>query len=395
MDFNSFSRQVTALSRRLSYLLENDHSIDYLDSGVVSTTFKELGVAIEELEVAVEEINHQNESLALSVGMVEEERSRYENLFRFAPQAYMVTDLTGQIQEVNLATAYLLDLSPDFLIGKPLVLYVNPESRPTFWVQLKQRRERDYYQEWELHLESRNPNVTIVSCLTIAIRNREGQPIGFHWTLRDITEQKRLKQLELTSQTLGPGAEGSDLLQAWPLHTFSSGEVISLPPQTLWYVQEGLVKLTTLTDQNKEVMLGLVGPGKPFGSPLTALSMHEATAVSDVKLYCISTSEVFNSPQLAQHLFLGMRGRLQQTELLLAISGELNAEKRLWQLLNFLKEEVGTPVEQGVCLNLRLTHEDFASACSTTRVTVTRSLGKFQEEGKIGFDDKSRLIMMA
>ncbi|HEY9879708.1 MAG TPA: helix-turn-helix domain-containing protein [Leptolyngbyaceae cyanobacterium] len=393
MDFDSFSRQVSDLSRRLASLLESSHSTARFDPKAVSAAFKELGVAVEELEVAVEEINHQNESLALTVDMVEEERSRYEHLFRFAPQAYLVTDLKGQIQEANMVASQLLGLPLEFLIGKPLVVYVQPEARDNFWAELKRRQERDSYQEWELPLEPRNVNVTDVSCLTVAIRDREGQPTSFHWTLRDITGRKRLEQLESNGTVLSD-PETLDLLSAWPLHTFSSGDIISLSPQTIWYVHKGLVKLTTLTDHSKEVLLGLLGPGNPFGSSLTALPLHEAIALSDVQLYYISTSEMLDSPKLAQHLLKGMANRLQHTERLLAISGEPNAEKRLCQLLFFLAEKFGAPIEEGIRISLRLTHEDLASACATTRVTVTRLLSKLQEDGKIRLDEKSHIVVL-
>ena len=43
----------------------------------------------------------------------------------------------------------------------------------------------------------------------------------------------------------------------------------------------------------------------------------------------------------------------------------------------FLAKDFGEPCEAGLRLNLRLTHQEIASALSTTRVTVTRVLGQF------------------
>jgi CRP-like cAMP-binding protein len=46
-----------------------------------------------------------------------------------------------------------------------------------------------------------------------------------------------------------------------------------------------------------------------------------------------------------------------------------------------------------VRLNLRLTHQDIASALSTTRVTVTRVLGSLKDEGWLQMDAQRRLVI--
>jgi CRP-like cAMP-binding protein len=50
--------------------------------------------------------------------------------------------------------------------------------------------------------------------------------------------------------------------------------------------------------------------------------------------------------------------------------------------------------ESGTRLNVRFTHQDFADACSTTRVTITRLIGKLQKEGEIKVDSKNHLILV-
>ncbi|MFZ9536668.1 MAG: helix-turn-helix domain-containing protein, partial [Vulcanococcus sp.] len=51
------------------------------------------------------------------------------------------------------------------------------------------------------------------------------------------------------------------------------------------------------------------------------------------------------------------------------------------------------PCDTGLRLNLRLTHQEIASALSTTRVTVTRVLGLLKEEGWLQWDDQRRMII--
>ncbi|CAA9401470.1 hypothetical protein AVDCRST_MAG94-5938, partial [uncultured Leptolyngbya sp.] len=52
---------------------------------------------------------------------MEAERQRYQELFEFAPDGYLVTDAQGKIQEANLAAARLLNIEQRFLVGKPLL----------------------------------------------------------------------------------------------------------------------------------------------------------------------------------------------------------------------------------------------------------------------------------
>ncbi len=97
---------------------------------------------------------------------------------------------------------------------------------------------------------------------------------------------------------------------------------------------------------------------------------------------------------MAQGVLEQVSQRLRQTESLLAISGQRRVKDRFYQLLQLLKQEIGQSTELGTRLNIRFTHQDFADACSTTRVTITRLIGKLQEKGEIKVDSKSHIIII-
>src|SRR3989442_1672147 len=69
--------------------------------------------ALEELRVGWENLQAQSEQIA-------QDRERYAELFRLAPDAYVVTDGYGMIGEVNLAARELLRFAPSNLVRKPL-----------------------------------------------------------------------------------------------------------------------------------------------------------------------------------------------------------------------------------------------------------------------------------
>jgi CRP-like cAMP-binding protein len=178
-----------------------------------------------------------------------------------------------------------------------------------------------------------------------------------------------------------------------PPQRYEKGETIPLYPQLLWQVQQGLVKLHTLTEDNEEVLLGLVGPSTPFGLGSTFLPVYQATAMTSVELLQFSLAEVKAIPDLAQTLLPKLNQRLHQTEALLTIAGQRRVKYRLCLLLRLLQQEIGEPVAQGTRLSLRLTHEDLASACCTTRVTVTRLMGELQKQGELMIDSKCHIIL--
>lgn len=51
--------------------------------------------------------------------------------------------------------------------------------------------------------------------------------------------------------------------------------------------------------------------------------------------------------------------------------------------ITLLIEEHGKSIEQGYCLPFNLTHAQIGSAIGSTRVTVTRLMGKLRQQGKI------------
>lgn len=177
------------------------------------------------------------------------------------------------------------------------------------------------------------------------------------------------------------------------LHFYNKGETIPLNSQGIWQICQGLVRLSTLYPVGEEGILGWAGSSMCFSSCFSHLQTYRATAVSDVCLMWYTMIEIEASPTLAQELLPQLGRRFRQTEALLAIAGQRRVEDRLHQLLLLLNQEFGQLVAEGSRLNIRLTHQDIASAICTTRVTVTRLLGKLQQQGWLSRDSDRHIIL--
>jgi PAS domain S-box-containing protein len=385
MNVDILTQQMMAMQGRLAELYQSANASETTQLDLLPLAFKELGVASERLMGAVEELHQQNEELANIRQNLEVERQCYQDLFESAPDGYLVTDLGGVVTEANRTATKLLNILHKFLVGKPLALFVVEDKRYLFRRQLIESHQRDRMPEWSTRLQPRHGEPFDAALSVTVVRDWKGQPTALRWLVRDISDRKRAEALLCES----PGDFGQDR----PVHLCAKGEILPLQPQELWLVRKGLVKLTTLSEKGEEILVGLVGSSMPFGSNLTALPTYQATALTDTQLVCIPLTELATSPQIAQILLAKISQRLRQTEHLLAISGRRRVSDRLHQLLLLLKQEIGQPVPEGTCLNARLTHEDLANACCTTRVTITRLLSKLQQQGKIQFDHRHYMVL--
>jgi CRP-like cAMP-binding protein len=234
-------------------------------------------------------------------------------------------------------------------------------------------------------LQQRHGEFLNAALTVTVVRNRQGKIKHLYWLLRNLTEQQRTESITIENE--------SDIIQNRQLYKYSKVENICLGTRVIWYVHQGVVKLSTFCETGEEVLIGLAKTGMVFGSSMTGLNIYQATALCDVELVSFSEAEIAASPTLNHSLLLKINHRLQQTECLLVNSGRHRVQERLQNLLQILKREIGETVPQGTRLSVRFTHEDIASACCTTRVTITRLMGILEQLGLISFDSKNHIIL--
>ncbi|MBE9182646.1 PAS domain S-box protein [Oculatella sp. LEGE 06141] len=386
MTANSFIHQLESLYLRVSDLYHVANVTSPPKQELLPAALKELGTVSEELQVAVEILHQQNEELVATRTRVEAERQHYQDLFEFAPDAFIATDSMGVIYQANRAALKLLNIPREFLLGKPLAVFVHETDRQPFRSHLSRLSQGKQQHTLELQLWRATGEARRAVLTAVPIPNATSGTVSLGWSIHDITSQKQAEAILSDDQPF-LGQDGS-------VHVFTKGELIPLQPQAVCWVCDGWVGLNTLSETGKEVFVGLVGASMPFGSPFTALSIYQAIALSTVQLAYIPLKDITSSPDFTRKLFEKVAKRLQQTELLLSISGQQRVRDRLWGLLMFLKQEVGQPMAGGTQLSIRFTHEELASACCTTRVTITRLLNQFVQEGCIRFNADHHIILM-
>lgn len=189
------SPQLKAVYHRAKVLQQRANDLPESQQTLLSEALEELHAVLEELQASEAELRHQNEVLVSTRQAVESERQRYRELFEFAPDGYLVTDANGRILEANTAIAALLHVSQEFLVGKPLLIFIDQPDHSSFHLKLDQLQQLDKLQDWQIRLRSpqRSP---FDAALTVAVvRNAAGQIASLRWLLRDITERKQVERL--------------------------------------------------------------------------------------------------------------------------------------------------------------------------------------------------------
>ena len=194
MPSNHFKEEIEKSQRRAAEFQRSLRDTSIPGGLLAKQAYTELTATIEELRVAEEELRAQNEELVLTRQRVEAERSRYQELFEFAPDGYLTTDMAGTIQEVNQAASRLLNLSARFLRGKPLSLFIADADRSRFHTEIHQLDAANGRHEWDLHLKPRKQEEFAASITVGAALDVRGRRMGLRWLIRDATERKAAEE---------------------------------------------------------------------------------------------------------------------------------------------------------------------------------------------------------
>lgn len=225
----------------------------------------------------------------------------------------------------------------------------------------------------------------------------------------------------LSMHSLSPESEASRPFLTWQrildwaqehyrFRTFNKDERIPARSGLLYLVQRGAIRLvgtaqvsarkskptSQLQDQQlpEEAFLGFVGAGQPFEivaqSPFTLQAYAHVDQTSVLWMYW---HDLDNWPHFRREVLDAFRYQHQRKLLWLSTLGQRRTIDRLLGFLTLLIEEYGEPSEKGYCLPFPLTHAQIGSAIGSTRVTVTRLMGKLRKDGLIRNQDDNLICL--
>jgi PAS domain S-box-containing protein len=190
MSSSDFSHQLREISEHAG-LLADLGEIDPAANPQVAAAAARLLAAVEELHVAEEKLQQQNDELVAAQATLETELRRYQDLFELAPDAYLVTTLEGKILEANSRACELFGAPDNYLSGKPLTVFVAPEELRQFRGILLSLHEKRRCDDWELRLCGRRGARVFDASLTVCVTQTHNREPALRWVIRDISERKR------------------------------------------------------------------------------------------------------------------------------------------------------------------------------------------------------------
>ena len=136
------------------------------------------------------DLQRQNADLVASRDALESERQKYFELFQLAPDAYFVTDNRGIIRDANVAASQLLGVASEFLVGKPLIPFLDESARKNYAHQLDRLCGTDRIDDWETSVKTRSGSSIPVSVSIGRMHGPDRKLSGYRWIVRDITGRK-------------------------------------------------------------------------------------------------------------------------------------------------------------------------------------------------------------
>ena len=150
----------------------------------------ELSALAQELTVAHEQLRSQTVELEHARQLLESERERFRELFVVSPEGHIITDGSGVIREVNRGAAALLNVPADFLLGKPLAVFIDASDKRPFRVRVYRARQDMAEEGWTATIHPRDSEPMRAFFAVSPVFDAKRAVIGLRWLVRDVSNQR-------------------------------------------------------------------------------------------------------------------------------------------------------------------------------------------------------------
>jgi len=188
-DVDRQSRRLAEARRRLAALARRTPD-DVAAPPAPRAVTDELSALAQELTVAHEQLRHQTIELEQARQLLESERARFRELFVLSPEGHIITDSAGVVREVNRGAAALLNMPADYVVGKPLAVFVDVGDRRAFRVRLYRARHELAEEAWTATIHPRDAEPMRAFFAVSPMFDAKGIVTGLRWLVRDVSNQR-------------------------------------------------------------------------------------------------------------------------------------------------------------------------------------------------------------
>lgn len=166
-------------------------------------------------------------------------------------------------------------------------------------------------------------------------------------------------------------------------------------------VVSGRVRIGTISEDGREVALGVLGPGDVLGE-MSVLDGEEVsadvTALEDCVLLFIERARFLRllraNSDMCLRLMAVLCKRLRRSNAALEDLALLDLSARLARLLLRLAQDYGAPATpRGVRIEVKLSQKDLGTLVGSSREKVNKQLREWEMEGVVG-KDQGRMVIL-
>ncbi len=174
------------------------------------------------------------------------------------------------------------------------------------------------------------------------------------------------------------------------------------PAEKVYLIRRGAVRLSRVYESGEEITVSLLRENSLFGvlSLITgdrSDRFYHAVAFTRVDIITAPATSVRKAIEedttVGLLLLQGISSRVLQTETMIETLTHRDMSSRLVSFLLVLCRDFGVPGQEGITIDLKLSHQAIAEAIGSTRVTITRLLGDLKHSGLIQIDRKKITVL--
>jgi CRP-like cAMP-binding protein len=203
-----------------------------------------------------------------------------------------------------------------------------------------------------------------------------------------------LPSASIITTSSGPERPLDALLADGVARRYEHGSVISDPesrPERTFYCVAGTLKVTKLLASGREILISILQTGSLWSDRallngywrevfIEAMEPSEIMALENVAFERFVRSR----PELLGAFMARISEQVSDALTLLDDFRGRDVASRLARVLIKFSEQYGVPTDNGVRIDLPVTHQDLANMIGTARETVSRNMARFRQKGYVG-----------
>lgn len=174
----------------------------------------------------------------------------------------------------------------------------------------------------------------------------------------------------------------------------------SQPGACLYVVMAGRVKIFGSSAQGRSKTFAYLEPGDFFGEMSLIdeeVRSASAAALEDSTLIMLKSDDwrklMISRPAIALTVLKTLSGRLRRANREIEALSFNNVLGRIAQILLDLSDRYGEKTDEGVRINMSLSHKELAEMAGTAREVISRVISRFRRIGCVSFFDNKLTII--